>query len=65
MTKDVVLESPDNDLFVSINGVRIAKRGDPGMSEAGIWISLKPGWSVLDSSVGDELIVTVDGVRVD
>jgi hypothetical protein len=64
MAKDLLLESVGDDLFVSIIGIRIAKRGDPGMSQAGIWIPLKPGWSVVDSPDGDELIVSVDGVRV-
>ena len=65
MTKDVLLQSAGDDLFVSINGIRIAKRRDPSMSQVGIWIPLKPGWSVLDGLHGDELIVSVDGVRVE
>ncbi len=65
MTKDVLLESVGDDLFVSIIGIRIAKRGDPSLLQARIWVPLKPGWSVLDSPDGDEFIVSVDGVRVE
>jgi len=64
MPKDVLLESVGDQLFVSINGIRIARRVDPDISQAGIWIPLKPGWSVLDSANDDDLIVSVDGVRV-
>jgi hypothetical protein len=64
MTRDVLLESVGDDLFVSINGIRVAKRGNPGASQIGIWVPLKPGWSELDDADGDELIVSVDGVRV-
>ena len=64
MPKDVLLESVGDDVFVSINGIRIARRIDQGMSQARIWLPLKPGWSVLDSADDDDLIVSVDGFRV-
>jgi len=65
MTKDMSLESVGDDLFVSIIGIRIAKRGDPTLSQARFWVPLKPGWSVLDSPDGEELIISVDGIRVE
>ena len=34
------------DLFVFVDGVKIAKRGHPGTSEAGTWVSLEPGIAV-------------------
>jgi hypothetical protein len=37
--------------------MKIAKRGSPGTPEAKTWVSLNPGWSVLDES-------TVDGIAV-
>jgi hypothetical protein len=36
------------DTFVVVDGVRIARRGYPGTSQAGSWVSLEPGWEVVD-----------------
>jgi hypothetical protein len=36
-----------DDVFVVLNGVLIAKRGRAGTPQAGSWISLEPGWSVV------------------
>jgi hypothetical protein len=44
----VEMVSDGNDIFVIANGVRIAKRGRPGTAQAKTWISLEPGWTVLD-----------------
>jgi hypothetical protein len=52
-----------NDVFVVLNGVLIAKRGRAGTPQAGSWISLEPGWSVV--AAGEtELTVMFEGVRV-
>jgi hypothetical protein len=42
--------------------VRIARRGRPGTGQARTWISLEPGWRVLDQE--GALIVEHNGVRV-
>jgi hypothetical protein len=34
------------DLFVILDGVKIAVRGAPGTPQAGLWISLEPGYTV-------------------
>ena len=51
MTKQVgaVIEirSDGTGLFVIFDGVKIAKRGPPGTPQAGTWVSLEPGWTVL------------------
>ena len=36
------------DLYVVFNGVRIAKRGAKGTPQARTWVSLEPGYRVLD-----------------
>jgi hypothetical protein len=64
MTRDVLLEGVGDDVFVSINGIRIAKRSEPDVTRPGVWIPLKPGWSVQSSPDERDLIVSVDGVRV-
>lgn len=40
------------DVFVTFDGVRIAKRGQPGTPQAKTWVSLEPGWRVLDGKDG-------------
>jgi hypothetical protein len=36
------------DIFIVCDGVRIARRGSPGTPQARTWVSLEPGWRVLD-----------------
>lgn len=51
-------------IFVYADGKRIAKRGEPGTPHARTWISLEPGWTVLDNRDLTALIVQRDGVVV-
>jgi hypothetical protein len=37
---------PSVDMFVVVNGKRIAKRGHPGTRHAMTWIPLEPGFTV-------------------
>jgi len=57
-----------DDLFIEVDGVRIARRGHPGTLQAGTWVSLEPGWQVLDgkppSGNGTAIIVTRNDVTV-
>jgi hypothetical protein len=50
------------DLFVVLNGVKIAKRGQSG--SAWEWISLKPGYRVLDVADGSEMRIEHNGVAL-
>jgi hypothetical protein len=52
-----------DDLFIVADGVRIAKRGRPGSAQAKTWVSLEPGWRVLDRSA-EEIVVEYSGVQV-
>jgi hypothetical protein len=58
----VEIVSDGHDLFVLADGVRIARRDRPGTGRARTWISLEPGWRVLDQE--GALIVEHNGVRV-
>src|SRR5262245_13139146 len=58
----VEIVSDGNDLFVLVDGVKIAKREPPGTAKARTWVSLEPGWRVLDQ--GGALVVEHNGVRV-
>jgi hypothetical protein len=62
MGPTVEIVSEGDDLFVLADGVKIAKRGPPGAAQARTWVSLEPGWRVLDQ--GGALVVEHKGVRV-
>src|SRR5580704_5207270 len=47
--------------FVVVDGMRIAKRGRPDSSQAKTWVSLEPGWTVVDRPL-DQIEVSHDGV---
>lgn len=53
------------DVFVVVDGVRIAKRGRPGTSQAKTWVSIEPGWTVLDERSSDDWAIEIEhkGVR--
>jgi hypothetical protein len=38
----------NDDVFVLVGGVKIAKRGLAGTEQADTWIMLEPGWMVRD-----------------
>ena len=67
MSKDpptVEMISDGDDLFVVVNGVKVAKRGRPGTAQANTWVSLGPGWTVLDRNYPEEIEVMFEGVRI-
>lgn len=60
---EVTIEDDEADIFVVVDGVRIAQRGHPGTPQARTWVSLEPGWTVRDCQSGD-LEIEHNGVRV-
>ena len=58
------MEVTDHDIFVVFNGVRIAKRAHPGSPQAKTWVSLEPGFAVLDDPTTNSILIEQDGVRV-
>jgi hypothetical protein len=46
--KVVKIESDGHDIFVVVDGGKIAKRSHPDTPQAKTWVSLEPGWVVLD-----------------
>jgi hypothetical protein len=42
----VEVETADSDLFVLVDGVRVAQRGRPGTSAADTWVTLVNGYTV-------------------
>jgi hypothetical protein len=45
-----VIQSDENEIFIIVNGVKIAKRGKANTPQAKTWTSLEPGWRVYDSA---------------
>jgi hypothetical protein len=43
MIKQATLVRDGKDLFICVDGMKVAKRGAPGTPHAGMWISLEPG----------------------
>jgi hypothetical protein len=55
-------DRPGGDLFMILDGVKIAKRGEPGTPQAGQWVSLEPGYTVHMTET--EVVVEYNGVRL-
>ena len=64
MTKSLVMKSDGEDLFLLLDGVRIAQRGRPDTRQARTWVSLEPGYTVLSPPDLSEIIVEHHGVRI-
>jgi hypothetical protein len=55
------------DVFIVVDGVKIAKCGHPNTPQDKTWISIEPGWIVQDyggGPEGDGIRVTYNEVRV-
>jgi hypothetical protein len=50
-------------LYVRLDGRRIAVRGRPGTPQARTWVSLEPGYRVLDAP-NREIVIEYNGARV-
>jgi hypothetical protein len=59
-----IYKDDDENVFVTIDGVKIAKRGRPDTSHAMTWIMLEPGWIVRDVHHGNAIEVRFEGARI-
>jgi hypothetical protein len=57
------LQDDGEDVFVLVNGVKIARRGRPDTAQAMTWIVLEPGWTVRDVQSGNAIEVRYEGAR--
>jgi hypothetical protein len=67
MTNEPVCElqtDENNDIFVLVDGVKIAKRGQPNTTHAMLWIVLEPGWIVRDVNRGRAIEIRFEGARI-
>jgi hypothetical protein len=52
-------------VFVVIDGIRVAQRGEPGTRYAKTWVSIEPGWVMFDVGADKRSIsVTYSGASV-
>jgi hypothetical protein len=58
------LQNDGEDIFVLVDGVKIAKRGRPDTEQAMTWIVLEPGWIVRDVQSGEAIEVRYEGARI-
>jgi hypothetical protein len=42
----VVMRGEGGDIFIIVDGLKIARRGYPNTPQARTWVSLEPGWEV-------------------
>ena len=61
---DIKVSKDGKDLFVVVNGVRIAKRGYPYTPHAGTWVSIEPGWEVLDGENLESILIKHNDISV-
>jgi hypothetical protein len=54
----------NDDVFILIDGTKIAKRGLPDTAHAMTWIMLEPGWIVRDVDHGNAIEVRFEGARI-
>jgi hypothetical protein len=54
----LTIQASDNrdELFVVVDGVKIAMWGKSGSAHAGMWVPIEPGWSVVQ--IGNQIHVT-------
>src|ERR1700761_6363300 len=58
----VTMERTPKDFFVSVNGEKVAPRCYPNSPQAGTWVSLEPGWGVID--MDGDIGIRYNGVTV-
>jgi hypothetical protein len=55
----------DGEIFIVIDGIKVAQRGEPGTRHAKTWVSIEPGWVVFDVAADMRSIsVTYNGASV-
>jgi hypothetical protein len=66
MNEDPVCElhNDGQDIFVLVDGVKIARRGRPDTTQAMSWVMLEPGWLVRDVQSGNAIEVRFEGARI-
>jgi hypothetical protein len=58
------IHNDGENVFVRVDGMRIAKRGAPDTAQSQTWIMLGPGWIVLDVDHGNAIEVRYEGALI-
>ena len=58
--RECMIERTDTDIFLVLDGVRIAKRGEPGTPEEESWIYLEPGIEVYEGEGFSAIVIDVE-----
>ena len=61
--RDVRVFGDGNEVFVEVDGIRVARRGPVGLQKC-MWISLEPGWEVFDGENFESVTVRYHDVQV-
>jgi hypothetical protein len=48
----IQVENAGKARFIVVDGLPVARRGSIGSPQAGTWVSIEPGWEVMDSDEG-------------
>jgi hypothetical protein len=59
---NIQVENAGRARFIMVDGLRVARRGSGGSPQAGTWVSIEPGWEVMDSDEG--ILIRHEGVWV-
>jgi hypothetical protein len=60
----VEIKAIGDEVFVLVDGVKIAMRGKPDTARAGTWIAIEPGWTVLEFDDGHTLQISYNGITI-
>jgi hypothetical protein len=58
------LHHEGQDVFIVVDGVKIAKRKTRASSSATNWIMLEPGWVIRDVERGGAIEITFEGATI-
>jgi hypothetical protein len=58
------IESDGKSEFVVFDGVRIARRDQPDAPQARTWVTLVPGYRVIEQMGGSQLVILYEGKPV-
>jgi hypothetical protein len=61
---EVDIVSDGKDIYVVVDGQRIAKRGHPNTRHAGTWVTLVPGYIVTSPRDHSTVSIEFNGVRI-
>lgn len=59
--QNVEMVADETGLYVSVDGERIARRGEPGTAQAMTWVPLVAGWEVVSGPKHEYIEIKYEG----